>query len=138
MAIELPLPPIHKGLNARLYQSEDAPAVDFILNGNRDHDVRIDRDRIMVLGDLGKPVGLIAWRPGGIVHELYVGNGLGQRVRANLLVEAAIRDSLSRPFDLHEAIFVTDSDRMARYAIEIGAIEEVGLRVFTLDIRKAR
>lgn len=118
---------------ARLYQSNDAIALDRILGGQ--HGVRLDRDRISVLESNGSPVGVLAWRPGGIVHELRVGNGLGQKGRANLLVEHAIGDAVSRKFDMWEAIFITDSDRAAAYVEGLGAIEEEGKRLFTMGVR---
>jgi hypothetical protein len=118
-------------IKPRLYEKGDAKNVDKIINENRGHNVRLASDRIVVLGNSG----LLVWRPGCIVHELHVGNGLRQRQRADSLVGYAIADALSQPFDLHEGIFVTDSDRMAGYALDIGAIEEVGKRVFTLRIR---
>jgi len=84
-------------------------------------------------------VGVIAWRPGGIVHELRVGNGLGQKQRADLLVDYAINDALRvMPWKLSEAIFVTDSERMTEYVKGLGAIEEIGKRLFTLDIRRTK
>ena len=117
----------------RLYGQGDAEAVDRLIGEPQSGNVLLDRDRIVVLGR--PPRGLLVWRPGGIVHELRTGNGLGQRARADLLVNFAVRDALSQPFNLWEAVFVTDSTRMARYAFDIGAVEEVGMRVFTLDLR---
>ena len=42
---------------------------------------------------------------------------------------------MSQPHQLWEALFLTDSDNMARYALELGAVEEVGKRIFTLNLR---
>ncbi len=67
-----------------------------------------------------------------------MGSGLGQKQRADLLVNFAIGDALSQPFSLYEALFVTNSTRMANYAFGLGAIEEIGARVFTLDLRKVK
>lgn len=119
---------------ARHYRSDDAPALNQLLGQRQVGDIRLDRDRLIVLG---RPAGgLLVWRPGGIVHELHTGNGLGQRHRADAMVGFAIADSVSRPFHLWEAVFVTDSDRMAEYAINhLKATEEVGKRVFTLAVR---
>lgn len=118
----------------RLYESCDAPELDTLLACNRGHDVRLDRDRIAVLGRPSR--GFLVWRPGGIVHELRVGDSLGQRHAAHLLVEFGIGDSLSRPFHLHEAVFLCDSDAMVRYVAGLGAVEQAGRRVFTLDLRR--
>ncbi len=119
---------------ARHYQSDDAARLDEILS--RPHDVRLDCDRLVCVGPTGSPVGLLVWRPGGIVHELRVGNGLGRRYAANSLVNFAVADAIARPHQLHEAIFVCDSDDMARYAGELGAVEEQGKRIFTLRVRR--
>lgn len=120
----------------RLYESSDAETLDRLLDNNKGHDVRLDRDRVVVVGPPSRPVGLLCWRPGGIVHELFTGHGLAQRSLADLLVRYAMDDAVSKPFHLHEAIFITDSEAMARYADELGAIEEAGKRVFTLDLRR--
>lgn len=119
---------------ARLYQSSDAEALDRLLGSQ--HGVRLDRDRITVLDASSGPVGVLAWRPGGIVHELRVGNGLGQKRRADLLVASAIGDAVTRKFAMWEAIFVTDSDRVAAYVQGLGAVEESGKRIFTMGVRQ--
>lgn len=54
---------------------------------------------------------------------------------ADLLVKSGIEDAVSQPHQLWEALFLTDSDNMARYALELGAVEEVGKRIFTLNLR---
>lgn len=118
---------------ARLYESSDAATLDLILGQTQIGDVRLDRDRLCVVGR--PPVGLLVWRPGGIVHELRTGNGLAQRRVADLLVNFAVGDALSGPFNLWEAVFVTDNEQMAKYALELGAVEEIGKRVFTLPLR---
>jgi hypothetical protein len=51
------------------------------------------------------------------------------------LVEFGIRDAVSHPWPLYEAIFVIDSEAMADYVKGKGAIEEVGKRVFTLKLK---
>lgn len=123
-------------LQPRLYESADAEGLDRILDNNRGHDVRLDRDQIVVVGAPGRPVGCLAWRPGGIVHELFTGNGLASRYIADLLVEFAVADAIARPFDLWEAIFMTDSDRMAEYVLAMpGALEETGKRLITVPVR---
>lgn len=45
-------------------------------------------------------------------------------------------DAVSRPFNLWEAIFITDSDELANYVLGMeGIVEETGKRVFTLRLR---
>jgi hypothetical protein len=119
-------------MTPHLYAPADAITVDQITDSNRGHSIRLDRDRIVVLGDSG----LLVWRAGGIVHELHTGHGLGQKRRADLLVRFAIGDAMRETHKLHEAIFLTDSDRMANYALSIGATEEIGKRVFSLDLSR--
>lgn len=137
MEIVRPLPRI-PSYEIHPFQSANAESLDRLLGTK--HGVLLDRDRVSCLAIPGQSVvGVIAWRPGGIVHELRVGNGLGQKQRADLLVDYAIRDALAvMPWKLSEAIFVVDNDRMAKYVRELGAIEEVGSKVFTLDIRRAK
>lgn len=119
---------------ARHYSGDDADAVDKILGQPQSGDVRLDRDHIVVAG---RPAyGLLVWRPGGIVHELRTGYGMAQRHLADILVNFAVGDAVSRPANLWEAVFVCDSDEMARYVESLGAVEEKGKRVFTLALRK--
>lgn len=118
---------------ARHYESSDAAALDRILSSNVGHDVTLDRDRIICAGT--PAVGCLVWTPGAIVHELQTGRGLAQRRIADLLVGAAITDALTDRFQIREAIFLTDSDQMAEYALRMGAIEQFGKRTFTLRIR---
>lgn len=117
----------------RHYDATDAIQLDTILR--REGDVRLDRDRIVVAGDRGDPVGCLAWRPGGIVHELRVPATLGRHHTAANLVDFAITHALSRPFLLYEAIFVTDNNDVAEFVRSLGADEQEGKRLFTLQIR---
>jgi hypothetical protein len=98
------------------------------------HHVRPDLDRIIVQ----PPDGCLVWRPGGIVHELHCGRGLGRRRLADKLVDFAIDDATSHPYALHEAIFVTDSDEFSAY-IEAryrgSIVHESGKQVYTLRLR---
>ena len=120
-------------MQARHYDSGDAAALDQILDSNRGHDVTLDRDRIICAGT--PAVGCLVWTPSAFVHELHTGRGLVKRAIADLLVDAGIKDALMQPYPLRSAIFLTDDDRMAQYAIERGAIEQFGKRVFTLEIK---
>lgn len=113
----------------------DASALDILLNENRGHNVQLDKDRIIVMDSVGAPVGLLAWRSGGIVHELITGQGLAQRSIANSLVEFAIKDAIRKPYPLHTALFVTDSDKISSYALALGATEQLAKRVFQLELQ---
>lgn len=119
---------------ARHYHSSDAEAVDRILGPQQSGDVRLDRDRIVCAGI--PAYGLLVWRPGGIVHEFRTGYGMAQRHLADILVNFAVGDFVSHPFHLWEAVFVCDSDEMAKYVTGLGAVEQTGKRVFTLLVRK--
>lgn len=118
---------------ARLYDQRDYASIKSILNGTGD--VRLDRDRVFCIGIPGEPVGFLAWRRGGIVHELRVGNGMGRYTRASALVNFAVANALAETPPLWEALFVCDGDDMARFAKSIGAVEEEGKRLFSLPLR---
>ncbi len=119
---------------ARHYISADAEAVDKILGQPQAGDVRLERDRIVVAGC--PAYGLLVWRPCAFVHELRTGYGMAQRHLADILVNFAIGDAVSRPANIWEAVFVCDSDDMAKYVEGLGAVEEKGKRVFTLQVRR--
>ena len=119
-------------MDIHFYAPTDAPALDRILDCNRGHDVTLDRDRIICAGT--PAVGCLVWTPAAIVHELHTGRSLAQRHIADLLVGAATRDALSHPWFVREAIFLTDSDAMAQYALDKGAVEQFGKRTFILKL----
>jgi hypothetical protein len=124
-------------LEARAYErGHDAQGLDVLLEENKHGDVRLDLDRIICLGDVGRPVGCLVWRPGGIVHELRLRHGLGRRAAADALVDFSIRDALSRPFWLAEAVFMTDSPYAAEYFERLGAERQPGQEVFKFDLRR--
>ena len=122
-------------IEPRLYESSDAAALDALLHDNIGHDVSLEHDRIVYMGEAGMSMGLLVWRPIAFVHELFTCHGLGQRSVADRLVQFAIGDVKHRRFEIHEALFLTDSDRMADYAIERGAVEQFGKRTFTMRIK---
>lgn len=119
---------------ARHFQSGEGEAIDRLLGHRSDGDIRLDRDRMVVVGR--PPTGLLVWRPGGIVHELHTGHGLAARPAANALVNFAIASAVARRYHLWEAVFVTDCDKVAEYVKGLGAVEELGKRVFTLGVRQ--
>lgn len=115
---------------AREYKVEDAAALDILLHNNRDGDVRVDRDIIVVSG---QPTvsGCLVWRPCALVHEL-VCPGL---ISANALVNYAVGQGAGRALPIRDVLFVVspDNKRMLDYARRLGAIEEAG-RVFSLNV----
>jgi hypothetical protein len=120
-------------LQPRPYQPSDAATIDTLLDGHGH--VLLDRDRIVVLGEPGRPSNMLIWRPGAIVHGLYISHSLGQLQRANSLVQFGIESALSQPWPLYEATFLTDGDKMAEYVKSLGAVEETGKQVWTLRLR---
>jgi len=61
---------------------------------------------------------------------------MSARLIADSLVNFAIADSLARPFNLHEAVFLTDSKQFSQYALSLHAHEEIGRRLFRLRLRQ--
>jgi hypothetical protein len=118
---------------SRHYRQNDIPAIDKIIGMPQRGDVRLDRDRIICIGNPAS--GLLVWRPGGIIHELHVGYGPLRRNMADSLLNFGLADAISRPFNLQEGIFVTDDDSLANYIQGMGAVEETGKRVFTFQLR---
>lgn len=121
-------------IHCRPFRSGDEGALDVLLHNNTEGDVRLNCDQIIV-AETEHPVGCLVWRPGGIIHELRTGNGLVRRVMADKLVDHAIAKALEREYPLYEAVFLTDSDALAAYAKDLGAIEQIGKRIFTMKVR---
>lgn len=115
----------------------DARVLDRLLADNRDGDVRLDRDRLIVAaGDDNLPCGLLAWRPSAFIHEFHVPPTLGQRIVAGHLMSAAIRTDIARRHLIRQAHFLVDSGNyaMLRYLRdEVKATEQSGI-IFTLEL----
>lgn len=111
-------------MNVRLYEPSDAPALDWFLNRNQGHDVRLDHDRIIVAGD---PVSaMLVWRPTAIIHELILPRTLGTLAVARDLVAFACQDSQFKSFRIRVASFMIDPSNapMLRYVRDLRAVEE--------------
>jgi hypothetical protein len=111
---------------ARLYKREDAEGLDALLDGNRDGDVRLDRDTIVVVGHIGEPKGVLVWRKAAYIHEFYCGKGLSQRAIADALANFTLGQNCG---ELREAQFrcAPENKAMQRYVKELGAVQEEGL-----------
>ena len=121
---------------ARLYRSEDAAGLDRILGDNRSGDVRLDRDRIVVLGPVGKPVACLVWRPYAFLHEFHCGSGLSRRIAAAALTSYALADAVARQHSILDAIFLIDpsNSHMLNFVKGEGAAAQSGA-MFTLPLR---
>jgi len=106
---------------ARPYHFSDAKGLDAIFRGKGITDPT--RDRIFVVGDVGKPAGVLVYRPGAFVHELSVGRDLRSRPRADALTNYAIAHARSAPVKLESAIFLVrgDNEPMKRFVEGLGA-----------------
>ena len=94
----------------------------------------LGRDHIVV-AETDHVVGCLVWRAGGIVHELRTTNSLIRRFTADKLVDMALSKAMEREYPLYEAVFLTDSDALASYVKDLGAIEQFGKRIFTMRVR---
>ena len=115
---------------ARKYCSKDARGLDIILGNNRAGDVRLDRDEIVVTGNVGDPSGVLVYRPGAFVHELEC---RGSLLRAEALANFAVGQALEK--GLRSAIFCVRKDNaaMIRFVKSLGAVEQgEGQLLFTL------
>src|SRR3981189_2990214 len=122
----------------RLYSpsSFDARVLDHLLDHNRDGDVRLSSDRIIVSTDGdNSPTGCLVWRPTAFIHELYVPDCLGQRLVADQLMRHSLTLDFNRRHLIRQALFMVDSSnhRMLRYARDVGAVEQSGT-IFTLNL----
>lgn len=119
---------------ARPYQSADAKGLDILLGFNRAGDVRLAEDQIIVVGEPGRPSGVLVFRPGAFVHELALADGALKRLRADALCNYAIAHARSKPFELKTAVFTVASTNlpMLAYMESIGAIRQEGQVVYQL------
>lgn len=122
---------------ARPYHRSDAKRLDELLHGNAG-DVRLEHDRIFCIGDVGDPFGCLVYRPAVFVHEFVLSPSPLRRLFADALLNYAISDGLSRPHDLHDAVFLVDSANldMVRYVEGLQAHQEAaGKRLYRLPVR---
>lgn len=110
------------------YQPEDAEGLDKLLDNNRHGSVRLNMDRIVVAGPVGKPEGALVWRPMAFIHQVLLPRSLGSRSVARGLISYARATAADRICFVKEAAFVIDPDNsaMLRYATECGAVSEQG------------
>ena len=124
-------------MRCRLYipRSNDAKCLDRILVPG--HDVRINRDRIIVAvdGDDNTAATLV-WRPTAFIHEFDIPHTLGQKSIADSLMQEAIQIDFNRRHLIRQVAFLVDSDNVAmlRYIRDdVKAIEQPGV-LFTLPL----
>lgn len=113
---------------ARNVQAEDADGVRELLVG---HDVQ-PADRIIVVGAIGKPTGVLLYRPGAFVHGLRCGQDMVSRIRAAALVDFALKQDGTRT-----GIFLVrpESEAMQRFVEPLGVKQsEPGDILYTLTI----
>lgn len=131
-------------MRARLYRprTTDAASLDALLDSNRQGDVRLDSDRIILVErNLPGPppsarvVGALVWRPTGFIHELVISDTVTRRLGATALMNYALGDVSGKEHRIAQAIFLVDSTNlpMLRFVRDAGATEQTGT-VFTLDL----
>lgn len=121
---------------ARDYVREDAGALDRLLGLERSGDVRLDRDRLVVLGPVGSPFAALVWRPYALLHEFHCGSGLSRRLAASALASYAVGSALARPHEIRDSIFLVDvgNEPMHRLMRELHAVREDGI-IYTYPLR---
>lgn len=108
---------------ARPYDPKDARGCDLLLRAN--HGITDPtRDEIYVVGELGKPSGILVYREAAYIHELECGHGVPARLRADALANYAVAAARTR--GVKSAVFLVKrgNDRMKRWAESIGAIDQ--------------
>lgn len=120
---------------ARLYQSEDAPGVDLLLEGNRHGDAQLKRDQLVVLGKVGEPRGVLAGRPAYFVHELVAQDTILRRAVIEAMVNYGI--GFARGTDIRDAVFLIDprNHGLRRLLLDAGAAKQPLSEVYCLELR---
>jgi hypothetical protein len=109
---------------ARPYQTEDLNGIDALLENNQHGDARLSHDQILVTGPVGRPTGVLVFRPGAYVHELRCGQGLLRRARADALVGAAFRWALGHGSPSGIFLVKPQNEVILRYMKSIGAVQQ--------------
>lgn len=111
----------------------DAPALDALLNSNRDGDVKVDRDVIVVNGEPASSV--LIWRPCALVHEFEVHPGLSRLRTAQSLVNFSMADAKQRRLPMRDAIFLVKPGNVAmlRFVQSLPNVREDEGRIFYVE-----
>lgn len=125
-------------MRARLLQHEDKPRVLEMLGAQ--HGVQLDTDIVIVAeNEAQRLVGLVAARNVYMVHEFRTDAGLNSRLVAEVLMNTTLAlaqcktvNHSARP----EALFIISpkNERMRRFAVGFGAVQEDPGDVFTLRV----
>ena len=111
---------------ARPYDFRDARGCDDILRKAHGNQGITDpgRDDIYVVGELGKPAGILVYREAAYIHELECGTDIRARLRADALANYAV--AAARTKGIKSAVFLVreGNERMHRWAEAIGAIKQ--------------
>ena len=121
----------------RYARDSDALALVMLLNSNRDGDVKVDRDVIVVneSSPSEPPTSVLVWRPCALVHEFEVGAGLARLRTAKSLVDFSMADAKQRRMPMRDAIFLVNPSNVAmlRFVESLpGAREDHG-RIFYVE-----
>lgn len=112
-------------MDARLLAPEDITpsGLDALIDSNRFSDVRLAKDRIIVIGPLSHPTGCLVWRPCALIHEFRCGDSMIARRLAARLGDFAAADALSARFPIRDVLFHTfvHNTRMQSFAESFGA-----------------
>lgn len=121
---------------ARDYHWKDANALDHLLGLSRAGDVRLDRDRIVCCGPVGRPFASLVWRPSAFLHEFHCGSGLHRITSASALVSYACGAATAAPHPIGDAMFLVDpmNEHMHRFVQRLGAVKEDGV-LYTIPLR---
>lgn len=115
---------------ARNFQDEDTEAVIALVEGKGVWSKGLDR--IVVVGPVGRPTGVLVYRPGAWVHELRCGRDMVSRLRAAALVDFALKQDGTRT-----GIFLVkrENEAMQRFVDPLGVKQSAeGDILYTLPI----
>lgn len=117
----------------RYARDSDAAALDAMLNANRDGDVKVDRDVIVVNGE--PAVSVLIWRPCALVHEFEVHSGLARLRTAKALINFSMADAKQRRLPMRDAIFLVDPANvpMLRFVQSLPGVREDHGRIFYVE-----
>lgn len=108
---------------ARPYDKLDARGCDELLRANQGI-TDPTRDQIYLVGDVGRPSGILVYREAAYIHELECGSDHRARLRVDALANYAV--AAARAKDIKSAVFLVreGNERMHRWAQAIGAVKQ--------------
>lgn len=107
--------------------------LDLLIDNNRNGDVSLAHDKIVIIGPPDRPLGCLVWRPVAWIHEFRMNRNLVSRRLAVRMTDFAIAQCLGDCHKVRSVAFNATNPAMLRLAHDYSATEQPG-SLFTVKL----